>query len=154
QDELTRHLEKIRGQGIATPMGDVFRTLGWSLPGWTAAGADGETVPATTGRPIEAMNRIVALAPDAQERAKRWGEMIYAAIEQFNEGRLAQAASILEAAKRLIAERHPDPSIVGQVLAQAEGALSEAVLKKLVESPTKHGLLRKVLEFFPSLGVE
>jgi hypothetical protein len=97
------------------------------------------------------MDRIVALAPDAQERAKRWGEMIYAAIEQLNEGRLAQAVSILEVAKRLITERRPDTEIVAQVLTQAEAAISEDLLRRLADQPTKHGLLRKVLEFFPSL---
>ncbi len=150
-DDLARHLERIKQEGVATPMGQVFRALGWSLPGWTALGGDGEVIAKTSGRPLDAMNRIVALAPDAQEKAKRWGEMIYAAIEQFNEGRLAQAVAILEAAKRLIAEKRPDPSIVGQILTQAEGAISDAVLRRLVEVPEKHGLVRKLLEFFPSL---
>jgi hypothetical protein len=97
------------------------------------------------------MDRIVALAPDAQERAKRWGEMIYAAIEQLNEGRLAQAACILEVAKKLISERRPDADIVAQVLTQAEAAISDEVLRRLADVPAKHGLLRKVLEFFPAL---
>jgi hypothetical protein len=128
--------------------------LGWSLPGWGAIGEEGKTVDARTGRQLKAMDRIVALAPDAQERAKRWGEMIYAAIEQLNEGRLAQAVSILEVAKRLIAERRPDAEIVAQVLQQAEGAISEELLRRLADNPAKHGLLRKVLEFFPSLRPE
>jgi len=131
-------------------MGQVFRALGWNLPGWTAVGPQGEVV-APAGRSLEAMNRIVALAPDAQERAKRWGEMIYTAIEQLNEGRLAQAVSILEAAKQLIAEKHPDPTIVGQVLSQAEGAIAETVIRKLVDNPGKQSLLRLVLEFFPGM---
>lgn len=150
-DDLARHLERIKQEGVATPMGQVFRALGWSLPGWTTFGGDGEVITKTAGRPLDAMNRIVALAPDAQEKAKRWGEMIYAAIEQFNEGRLAQAVAILEAAKILIAEKRPDPSIVGQILSQAEGAISDAVLRRLVEVPEKHGLVRKLLEFFPTL---
>ncbi|HJQ98501.1 MAG TPA: DUF4388 domain-containing protein, partial [Candidatus Polarisedimenticolaceae bacterium] len=148
--ELAKHMEKVRGTGNAAPMGQVFRALGWNLPGWTAVGAQGEVV-APAGRSLEAMNRIVALAPDSTERAKRWGEMIYAAIEQFNEGRLAQTVSILEAAKQLIAEKHPDPTIVGQVLSQAEGAIAEPVLRKLVDNPTKQSLLRLVLDFFPGM---
>ncbi len=154
-DDLARHLERIRQEGIPAPLGQVFRALGWSLPGWTLANDErGEPLPAAGSRPIEAMNRIVALAPDAQERAKRWGEMIYAAIEQLNEGRLAQAVSILEAAKRLIAEKKPDPTIVRQVLSQAQEAVSEAVLRRHAEVPEKHGLVRKVLEFFPAYGPE
>jgi len=154
-EDLARHLARIQQEGVAAPMGQVFRALGWSLPGWTIQGGEkGEILPAPAGRPIEAMNRIVALAPDAQERAKRWGEMIYAAIEQFNEGRLAQAVSILEAAKHLIDEKNPDKEIVKQVLSHAQDAVAEAVLRRLVEVPEKHGLVRKVLEFFPAYRPE
>lgn len=153
-EDLARHLERVKKEGIATPMGQVFRALGWSLPGWGSLGDDAKAVDARTGRQLKAMDRIVALAPDAQERAKRWGEMIYAAIEQLNEGRLAQTVSILEVAKRLIAERRPDAEIVGQVLSQAEAAISDDILRRLADAPTKHGLLRKVLEFFPSLRPE
>jgi len=149
-EDLARHLERVKKEGVATPMGQVFRALGWSLPGWGTIGEDGKPIDAKSGRQLKAMNRIVALAPDAQERAKRWGEMIYAAIEQLNEGRLAQAVSIIEVAKALIAERHPDKDIVGQVLQQAEAAISEDLLRRLAEVPGKHGLLRKVLDFFPS----
>ena len=150
-EELAQHLERIKKEGVATPMGQVFRALGWSLPGWGEIAEKGEAgQPAPLARHLEAMNRIVALAPDAQERAKRWGEMIYAAIEQFNQGRLAQAVSILEVAKNLIHEKRPDPSIVGQVLSQSEGAIAADVLRRLVEVPAKHGLIRKVLDFFPS----
>lgn len=153
--DLARHLETVRAEGVADSMGKVFRALGWSLPGWTTVGVEGgesALLQAPAGKPLEAMNRIVALAPDAQERAKRWGEMIYAAIEQFNEGRLAQAVSILEVARRVIEEKRPDKTIVGQVLQQAEGAISEQVLRRVVEVPEKHGLVRKVLEFFPGLS--
>lgn len=150
ETELGKNMEKVRGTGNAAPMGQVFRALGWNLPGWASVGPEGEVV-APTGRSLEAMNKIVALAPDSQERAKRWGEMIYAAIEQLNEGRLAQTVSILEAAKSLIAQKHPDPTIVGQVLAQAEGAISEQVIRKLVDIPGKHALLRLVLDFFPGM---
>jgi hypothetical protein len=153
-EDLARHLERVKQEGVATPMGQVFRTLGWSLPGWGTIGDEGKTIDARTGRQLKAMDRIVALAPDAQERAKRWGEMIYAAIEQLNEGRLAQAVSILEVAKRLIIERRPDAEIVAQVLGQAESAISDDVLRRLADVPAKHGLLRKVLEFFPSLRPE
>jgi hypothetical protein len=150
-EDLARHLERVKKEGIATPMGQVFRALGWSLPGWGAIGEEGKVLDPGSGRTLQAMNRIVALAPDAQERAKRWGEMIYAAIEQLNEGRLAQTVSILETARQLIAEKRPDATIVQQVLDQAEKAISEEVLRRVAETPAKHGLLRKVLEFFPAL---
>lgn len=153
-DDLARHLERAGKDGVATPMAQVFRTLGWSLPGWGPLGDEKSSADPRSGRHLKAMDRIVELAPDARERAKRWGEMIYAAIEQLNEGRLAQAVSILEVAKRTIAERRADGEIVGQVLAQAEITISEDLLRRLADVPAKHGLLRKVLEFFPSLRAQ
>ena len=157
--ELDRSLERVRREGLAAPMNEIFRALGWSLAGWTVPtrGEGGEPREALAGpaaRPVEAMNRIVALAPDAQERARRWGDMTYAAIEQFNAGRLAQAAAILEAARRLMEEKKPDTAIVNQVLGRAQEALSEETLRRLVESPEKHGLIRQVLSFFPAYRVE
>src|SRR6185436_6733991 len=47
--------------------------------------------------------------------------------------------------------RRPDADIVAQVLTQAEAAISDEVLRRLADVPAKHGLLRKVLEFFPAL---
>ena len=154
-DELEGHLARVQEHGVAASMDDVFRALGRSVPGWTALpDAKGNPVPVPASRSVEAMNRIVSLGRDPEEKAKRWGEMIYAAIEQLNEGRLAQAVCILEAARRLIEEKKPDATIVAQVLAQSQAAVSEAVVRRIVEVPEKHGLLRKVLEFFPVYRTE
>jgi Domain of unknown function (DUF4388) len=153
-DDLSRHLDEIGRRGFAQATGQVFRELGRSLPGWTSVGPNGEVIAGAAGRPLEAMNRIVSLASNPQERAKRWGEMIYAAVEQFNEGRLAQTVSILEAAKGLIAANKPDPEIVASILEQAGSAISEGVLRRLADAPERHGLVRKVLDFFPALGAE
>jgi hypothetical protein len=41
--ELTKHMEKVaEHRGTAAPMGQVFRALGWNLPGWTAGRAQGD----------------------------------------------------------------------------------------------------------------
>jgi len=156
-DQLDASLEQVRKHGVDAPMDQVFRTLGWSLPGWQVEGKteDGrDAQKAAAGRQLEAMEKIVGLGRDSNERAKRWGEMVYAAIEQFNEGRLAQAACILDGARRLIEEKRPDPSIVGQVLSQAQAALSEKVLKRLSESAEKRDLLKRILVFFPGTQPE
>lgn len=156
-DQLDASLDQVRKHGVEAPMDQVFRTLGWSLPGWQVEGKtdDGQDAQkAAAGRQLAAMEKIVGLGRDSNERAKRWGEMVYAAIEQFNEGRLAQAACILDGARRLIEEKRPDPSIVGQVLTQAQAALSEKVLKRLSESPEKRDLLKRILTFFPGTQPE
>src|SRR6185295_20262731 len=45
-EDLARHLERVKQEGVATPMGQVFRTLGWSLPGWGTIGDEGKTIDA------------------------------------------------------------------------------------------------------------
>ena len=72
-EDLARHLERVKKEGVATPMGQVFRALGWSLPGWGTLGEDGKPVDARTGRQLRAMDRIVALAPDATGAGQAMG---------------------------------------------------------------------------------
>lgn len=148
--ELETYLGRVRQQGLAAPIGEVFRALGRSLPGWMLAPTSDDAATAIPkAKPIEAMHKLVALAPDAVEAGRRVGEMTYAAIEQFNEGRLAQTVAILDEVSRLVAEHRPDPSMVGTVLGQAQATLSETSLKRFADSPDKQPLLRRVLAFFP-----
>ncbi len=149
-EELDSHLARIREHGLSAQLGQVFRTLGWGLSGWSLpAQIPGQMVPATASQPVEAMRRIVSLAPDSHEAANRLGEMIYAAIEQFNEGRLPQAVAILGAASSLVAEKKPDPALVKTMLGQAERTLAEPAMRGYADAADKHPLLRNVLEFFP-----
>lgn len=152
--DLDRYLAQVQERGGATPMDQVFRTLGWSLPGWALPfGAPGaREMPGS--RPVEAMQKIVSLAPDAEEAARRLREMVYTAVEQFNEGRLPQSVSILDAAGKLIEERRLDAAGVRAILVQAQDSLSEAVLRRCAEATEKHGLLKRVLGFFPGYGPE
>lgn len=148
--ELETYLGRVRQQGLAAPIGEVFRALGRSLPGWMLAPTSDDAATAIPkAKPIEAMHKLVALAPDAVEAGRRVGEMTYAAIEQFNEGRLAQTVAILDEVSRLVAEHRPDPSMVGTVLGQAQATLAEASLKRFADSPDRQPLLRRVLAFFP-----
>ncbi len=153
--ELDGYLEQIRGHGGAIQMNRMFRALGASLPGWIlpdAAGSAGLALGA--GAPVAAMEKMVALAPDAEEGARRFGELVYAAIEQFNEGRLAQAAAMLDTASRLLADKRVDPERAKLLLSKAQDAVQETTLRKFSESPEKHGLLRHILEFFPAYRAE
>jgi hypothetical protein len=153
--ELDGYLEQIRGQGGAIPMNQMFRALGASLPGWILPAAPGSAGLALgAGAPVAAMEKMVALAPDAEEGARRFGELVYAAIEQFNEGRLAQAAAMLDTASRLLADKRVDEERAKLLLLKAQDAVQEATLRKFSESPEKHGLLRHILEFFPAYRAE
>ena len=54
---------------------------------------------------LQAMRQIVSLAEDPAEAAKRFRELVHAAIEQFNEGHLGRAATMFELAEQLVAEK-------------------------------------------------
>jgi hypothetical protein len=150
-EEMEKHLALLRERGVATTSGQMFRTLGWSLPGWMLPEAmQGQAAEGGASQPVQAMSKMVALAPDRQEGAHRLSEMVHAAIEQFNEGRLAQAVSIFEGAEKLIADNGVDAGLAQTVIAQAQNALSETALRQSADSPDKHPLLRKLLRFFPA----
>ncbi len=150
--ELERSLGRLRDAGVGAPLGQLFKALSENLPGWGLNLAGTET-PAAAGdaKTLEAMRKIVALAPDAQEGAKRLGEMIYAAVERFNEGQLAQAVAMFDTASRLIDENKPDATMLKTLLGQAQSSLSEAVLRRFADAPEKQAMFRRVLQFFPAL---
>jgi len=150
--EFDASLENIRELGIEPKFDQVFRLLGQRLPGWNVDPQQGRPeAGAALGHLVQAMHKIVALAGSSQDGAERFGEMIYTAIEQFNDGHLAQAVAMFDVAQRLIEENKVDPHTAKLARTQAQGSVSPASLRQFASAPAKHGLLRKVLRFFPDL---
>ncbi|MDQ2970108.1 MAG: hypothetical protein M3R34_03105, partial [Acidobacteriota bacterium] len=144
--EFEQSLERLREMGLDVNMGDVFRSLGSSLPGWIVPGAAEEAraaeVPASPA--LEAMRRMVTGSQDPAEGSRRFQEMVRSAIERFNEGSLAQAATMIELADRIIAERAVEPVAAQTVRKKAHELLDQEHLKKYAESSELHPQLRKV----------
>ncbi len=154
--ELASSLEKLRRIGLEMQTAEAFRVLGRSLPGWfVPPGVEmaDETGSTTRGSASAAIRRIVTLPEDKAEVAKRFGEMLQAAVEQLNGGSLPRSVKMFEVAERLIAEKRVEPAAVDGARRKAYDALDFERLRSLQEEPDKHGLLRKVLEFFPALRV-
>ncbi len=152
--ELEQYLERLRSIGIDIGTGDLFRSLGSSLPGWTLpapAGGAGVALPARENSAVEAMHRIVTEAEDPAEGARRFQEMVKTAVERFNEGSLAQAVTMLDLAERIIAERKVDPGMAEITRRKADESLDVERLRKYAEAPDQHALLRRVLNFFTAL---
>ncbi|HSS44798.1 MAG TPA: DUF4388 domain-containing protein, partial [Thermoanaerobaculia bacterium] len=150
--ELEQYLERLRTMGIDIGTGDLFRSLGTSLPGWTfpAPGA-GVASPAGENSAVEAMHRIVTEAEDPAEGARRFQEMVKVAVERFNEGSLAQAATMLDLAQRIIVEKKVDPGMADIVRRKGDESLGVEQLRKYAEAPDQHALLLRVLSFFTAL---
>ncbi len=156
--EFEEHAERLRRLGIATEAADVFRALGRCLPGWLLAqsaepGGSKEGEPragpsGSGGALIEALHRFVAQPEDPTEVARRFNQMVHAAVERFNEGAVPQAAAMLDLADRLIAEERVDAGTARTVKQKADEALDLERLRRCAETPRQYPLFRRILDFF------
>jgi hypothetical protein len=151
-EEFQQYKESLRGAGMGSTMEDVFRSLGRRLPGWVLPAAAGaEPAGATATATAQAMQRIVTLEQDPREAARRFQELVQAAIEQHNEGSLPRAVTMLDLAGLLLAEKKVDPAYVQTFREQAHEKLDPQRLRELAEDLGSHTLLRRVLGSFPAL---
>src|SRR5262245_44553631 len=114
-------------------------------------GGEGE---AYTNRPMEAMRKMVTLAETPQEWAHRFNDLVQVAIEQFNEGSLARAATMLDLAEGMLAgkERHMD--VVQAIRRRAHEAIKEDQLRKYAERPEDRSVLLRFMNFFAAVKVD
>jgi hypothetical protein len=150
--ELEGHLASLRELGIETQPAKVFGMLADSLAGWGAlpgpTGGEGVSGPNSQ---LVAMRQIVSLAEDPAEGAKRFRELVHAAIEQFNGGHLGRAVVMFELAEQLAAEQKVKPAFVEPLRKTGHEYLDSARLRKLAERPGGRVALRTILGFFSSL---
>lgn len=149
--ELDQHLAPLRQLGIDTETAQVFRTLARSLAGWTLPQVPGQPAPAVSREQIQAMRQIVSLATDPAEVAKRFREMVHAAIEQFNEGHLGRAVTMVELAERLAAEQKVKVVFVDALRTQGHEYLDQGRLRAAADRRDTRAQLRPILNFFTAL---
>jgi len=153
--ELDRHLARLGGLGFDARIDRVFRSLSGSLPGWAIPAAapvlPGGEAPPKIGA-VEAMHQIVALTDDASEGARRYHEMVRAAVEQFNEGELGRAVTMFELAERLVAEKKIDVERAEITRRSMHELVDVDRLRTYAEDTSRQTLLRKVLAFFPAFS--
>jgi len=146
--ELDAYIEKLSPYtGGETDRAKLFRLLAAGVPGWEI---DVDKPSAS----IEAMHKIISLTPTALESMQRFRELLMEAVEQFNNGALAAAVSMLELANAIPTEKKLDPNSVERARAVAADAISGERLRKYAENKTKHFQLRKALSYFPTLTKE
>jgi len=154
--EFENYLGQLGQVGVDARMGEVFRSLGRGLSGWLLPAQAGEDAssPPTAPRAVDAMRRIISMAADEEEGTKRFGEMVAAAIEQFNDGALVQAATMFDLAERIVTERKLNPEALKAIRRKGQEVLSPDQLRAFAEKPEKHAPLRTVLSFFPGFTVQ
>jgi len=152
QEELVTSLREL---GIEAGLDEVFRKLGRNLPDWKTPQPEGSDY-STAGdnRLVEAMGRIVTLADDDEEAGKRFEVLVRTAIEQFNEGSTARAATILELADHITLEREVDCAVVDNIKKTAHALMDPEQLKSSADDPEQHPEMRWLLGFFDELKPE
>jgi uncharacterized protein DUF4388 len=155
ESELERNLRPLAKMGVDAELGQVFRALARKLPQWAFApdSAFASPVASTSARTVDAMRRIISLAGDEREGTKRFGDMVDAAIEQFNLGSLVQAATMFNLAEQVVQERKLTSELLASIRARGAESLAPEQLRRFAEKPETHQSLRTVLNFFPALTV-
>jgi hypothetical protein len=155
--DVEEYLSRLKGLGVQVGTADVFRALAASLPAWAPpAGAAVTGAPATApgSSAADAMQRMVAEVDDPREGARRFQELVRAAVERFNQGSLTQAVSTLDAAERLVAEKKVDAGSADLARAKGDEGLDPERLRVAAESAAQHPALRRLLGFFRGLSPE
>jgi hypothetical protein len=155
--ELRELLEKLKQLGIKSGTDQIFRSLSGSLPGWAVPihrGAAEGASPVRENAAIEAMRQILRLAENRWEKGKRLQTMIEAAIEQFNTGSLARAATMFDLAESMVSESKLNVEDVSIIRRATHGSLDPGRLRAFAEESDKHHLLQKVLCFFDEYKVQ
>jgi serine/threonine-protein kinase len=148
--ELEEHLRRLRAVGVASGAEEIFRSLGRGVPDRILPP---EVVEAAEAKPfgdeVVAMRRVIALAEEPIEMARRFHHLVYAALEQFNQGNLGRAVQMFEVAVQLKDEKkNIDPAFVETVRRKGHESLDPARLRHFVEKPEYHPQLRMILSFF------
>ena len=152
-EELNASLAPLKGVGIDPATENVLQSIAKTLPGWGALQSleDGGTAPA--GERLGAMRQIVALGGNDEEVAKRFREMVHAAIAQFNDGNVGRSQSILVLAQQMATDQRVKPAYV-ESLRNASDYLDMERLRAAAEKSESLPALRTLMAFFHALAPE
>jgi hypothetical protein len=152
--ELRGALDKLRSMGVDIPTSELFRTLGRAVPQWPVSSPSAPLEQALTtgkGAPTAAMRRVVTLPDNPEEVARRFGEMVGAAVEQLNQGSLARASRMFDVADKIVSENKVDAASVESTRRRTQETLDLERVRSLGEDARNHETLARILSFFPGL---
>ncbi|RPI25245.1 MAG: DUF4388 domain-containing protein, partial [Acidobacteria bacterium] len=155
---------------LDTEMPSVLRALGQSVPNWALVTPPTSPLAAPSGargaeraqKPdialnysdtrLRAMQRIVELGKLPEEIADRFDHMLQTAVEQFNQGALGRAVSILESANQLVVQERIPTSRVKPLWDKAADKIQWHRFEATILDPVQHQLLGQFLSFFPAFS--
>ncbi len=150
--ELESSLNQLQKYGVPAVQEGIVRMLGQSLPDWAPPKVGDQQE--SPQRAVRAMQRIISLASDRQEKYKRFGELVSTAVEEFNAGSLGRAVTMLDLAGSMVEQEQVEPTIIEAVHKKGYAALEERRLRECAEAEDQHYLFRRVMAFFPQLSPE
>lgn len=148
--ELTGMLNQFQNMGVHATSDDIFRALGRNVPGWSLPSRPDIQIPEDSN--LTAMRSLIQAAVGPEETASRFRQLVSAAVECFNGGNLAQAASMIDLAERIISELKIDGIVVDQIRSLGDRNLDSEKLRVYAETPDQHYLLQRVLNFYTALS--
>ena len=151
REELDATLAPLRDVGIDPATANVLNSIARSLPGWGALAVAETGEAQRPGERLGAMRQIVSLGQDHEEIAKRFREMVHAAIAQFNDGNVGRAQSILVMAQEMATDHRVQPSYV-ESLRNASDYLDMNALRAAAEKPENLSALGTMMSFFHALS--
>ena len=140
---LEESLEGLRRRGFLRGTDEMFRALVETLPSWWVPGAAGAVPPA-----LLAMERMVALAPDRLEGARRFRDLVHAAIDEFNNGAVGRAARVFEMAEHMIDAGEVDSHLAETLRVNGHEYLNLDRVRRLLEGKERASFPATVLRFF------
>ncbi len=154
--DLQQYLQKLGNVGLDSRTDQMFRLLSQNLPAWEIPAPVAQEMEKSSRFPsksAEAMHQIVALADSPEEASHRFTDLINSAIEQFNEGYLARAATMLDLAERLVRNKRVHSETALTIRKRLRDSLNDDRLRRYTESHESQAQLLRVMSFFPSLSV-
>jgi len=149
--ELQELLSSMGVPGLPTAPEEILKLLVQRLPDW-AAPPDAETVPSP--KTMEAVHKVVSMADNPREAARRFGELVKAAAQEFNQGSIGRAVTLLDLAQRMLDKEEVTEAAAAPVQNQGWHLLDHTRIRDFATDRSVQPLLRRVMAFFTDLGVE
>ena len=146
--ELNGSFVELRNQGLQISPDTIVRLLARNLPDWAPPPVASPEAQEPQGA-VRAMRQMINMSKSSNERSQRFMDLVGSAVDEFNEGSLGRAVTMVDLAERMAESNEVDAATVTAAHRRAYDEIDDQALRQYVEDEDKHHLLRRVMNFFP-----